>query len=209
MDWSREYKREERASWEDLARAVRDSVTMRDVLAFYVPESSPRHRRIPCPLHNGKDYNFSFTDTGYKCFVCNEQGDAIEFVKLYCGLRSRTDAIKQINNDFRLNLPIEREVTQQENRELERRRSEARARQAESERLLEEYHSAIDRYTELDRIMQEQKPETPLDDLSDDYIHAIKNIDSAWYNVCCALDSIYKFDHKAEEGELRLQNRAK
>ena len=59
MDWSKGYKREQRASVEDIAQAIRDSVTMSEIVKVYAPSTPPRHNRIPCPFHNGKDYNLS------------------------------------------------------------------------------------------------------------------------------------------------------
>jgi hypothetical protein len=121
VNWTEEYKPERRASWEDIAQAIHDSVTMSDVIGVYCPEARPRHHRMPCPIHNGIGFNFSFTDHGYCCFVCNETGDVIKFVQTVCSLRSRTDAMTQINRDFHLNLPFGREITHAENKALELR----------------------------------------------------------------------------------------
>ena len=202
MDWNKAYRREERASWEDIAEAVRDSVTMGEAVSYYLPGVTPRHRRIPCPLHNGKDYNFSFGDTGYKCFVCNETGDVIEFVRLICSFRSRSDAIRQINQDFHLNLPIGREVTVQESSELQKRRQEAAEREERGKRVLNAYHAAMDEYTRLDRIILEINAERPEHrNLTPEYIDACKRIDGAWYAAESAGAALYAFEHERDRKE--------
>ena len=86
MDWNKEYHPERRVSWEDVAETIRETVTMDDVLSVYAPSTPRKGRRCPCPIHNGKDYNFSYTDKGYKCFVCNSSGDVITFIKEVCEL---------------------------------------------------------------------------------------------------------------------------
>lgn len=203
MDWRKAYRREERASWEDLADAVRNSVSMSDVVGYYVPSVTPRHHRIPCPLHNGIGFNLSFSRTGFKCFVCNESGDVIEFVRQICSLGSRTDAIRQINQDFRLGLPIGREVTRTENAELEKRRQEARERQEREQILLDAYHRAMDEYVALDRtkILHEpdRKSENPV--ISAEYIRVCKSLDAAWYEVERSETALTQFYKKHERGE--------
>ena len=104
--WAKSYRPERKANWRDIAQAIRDTVTMGELVAMYCPGLSPRQNRCPCPIHNGKDYNFSFTPHGYKCFVCGASGDVVSFVKEVCELSTRSDAMKLMDADFHLNLPI-------------------------------------------------------------------------------------------------------
>ena len=106
MDWGKAYLREQRATWADIAESIRYSVSMAEVLRVYSPETPIRGKRCPCPLHNGKDYNMSFTATNFHCFVCGESGDVIEFVTKILNLPSRADAMKRMNGDLKLGLPI-------------------------------------------------------------------------------------------------------
>ena len=69
MDWAKEYKRIRRATWGEIAQEIHDRVTMRDAIAMYAPAVNIKGNRCQCPIHNGKDLNFSFTQSGYKCFV--------------------------------------------------------------------------------------------------------------------------------------------
>ena len=179
MDWTTVYKPERKASWEDIANAIHDSVTMWDVIRMYCPDLIPRQHRIPCPIHNGKDYNFSFTDSGYKCFVCNETGDVVKFVQTVCQLRSRVDAMTQICRDFGLPLTIDREISFEENKALEERRKAAE----EKERKREEWERGLsalwDEWCRLDR----QRMFCAAG--SDAWAEAVKNIDRIAYEIDC------------------------
>lgn len=181
MNWTESYKPERRAGWEDIAEAIRDTVTMPDVLAYYAPEFYSRRsrNRIPCPIHSGKDLNFSFNDRGYICFVCNERGDVIKFVQTVLSLRDRKDAMTQITRDFRLPMTIDREISPAENKALEERRKAARERERQREEWEAGYHRLWDEWCKLDRQTRECEPESP------GWIEAVKNIDRAAYEIDC------------------------
>ena len=83
------------------ADLIKASLTMRELLGMYGLARNSRHNRIPCPIHDGKDRNFSFTDFGFKCFVCGAEGGLVHFVELYRGL-SFEAALEEINGRFRL-----------------------------------------------------------------------------------------------------------
>ena len=174
-----DYRRERRASWEDIAQAVRESVSMGDAVRMYCPDPPPRRNRIPCPIHQGKDYNFSFNDKGYTCFVCGESGDVIKFVQTICGLRTRADAMTKINCDFRLALPIEREITQADEEALKRRREAAREKERRRQEWEDGYHALWDEYVRLDRQRMFCQPCT------DAWIEAVKNISRVAYEIDC------------------------
>ena len=179
MNWTEIYKPERRASWDDIANAIHETVTMQDVIAMYCPGLTPRHRRIPCPIHSGEGYNFSFTDKGYRCFVCNETGDVIKFVQTVCQLRDRKDAMTQINIDFRLSLPLDREISHEENKALEERRKAAREQERKHQEWEDGYHALLDEWCRLDRQKRESKAGSP------EWIEAIKNIDRVAYELDC------------------------
>lgn len=155
MDWG--YKPTRQASWEDLAQAIHDTVTMEQVVRFYLPGTTIRHNRCPCPFHHGKDPNFSFTQYGYKCFVCGVTGDVIAFVKDICECATRVDAIRRINSDFRLGLPVDGEIDYQLNTELAKRRAEAEKKAAEQLAWDTEYNNLMSEYARLDGIIMRNK----------------------------------------------------
>ena len=77
-------------------------VTMTDVLRQY-GFGPGRGNRIPCPIHGGKDRNFSYTNEVFHCWTCGAKGNVIGFVMQYFGL-TFSQAITRINNDFGLGL---------------------------------------------------------------------------------------------------------
>lgn len=153
MDWKSGFKAERKAEWSDIAQAIHDTVTMDEVIKFYMPGVNPRMHRIPCPIHNGKDYNFSFSRNGYKCFVCGASGDVISFVKETQGCATRADAMRKINEDFNLHLPIDGECQINFREKIDERRAEREKLDAEQEAWEKEYDRLTAEYCILDDIV--------------------------------------------------------
>lgn len=177
MDWKSEYRPERKADWQDISEAIRSTVQMGEVIALYCPGLSPRNHRMPCPIHNGKDYNFSFTPQGYKCFVCGASGDVVSFVKEVCELSTRQDAMRRINQDLRLGLPIDGEVNATFSAQAAKRREEAEKKKAEIEAWWIEYYRLLDEWIRLDDIKRNASS------LSDEYADAVKRIDQVSYEL--------------------------
>ena len=88
------------------ADQIRDRLTIPQVLRYYgLPDS--RHKRIPCPLHGGKDPNFCYTDRVFHCWVCGAKGDLIGLVMQLFGISFKA-AVMKINTDFSLGLSARR-----------------------------------------------------------------------------------------------------
>lgn len=177
MDWKSAYKPERKVEWEDIAAFIHETVTMDEVIAVYAPQLPIRNRRAPCPFHNGKDYNFSFTRYGYKCFVCGASGDVVAFVKDTLGCATRADAMKRMNADLRLRLPIDANITTEISEEVTRRRAEREARQAEEDAWWAEYHRVLDEWVRLDTIKRNADPN------SEEYADAVLNIDFVGFQL--------------------------
>ena len=155
MDWN--FKPTRQASWEDIAQSIHDTISMQEVVHFYLPGVTTRHNRCPCPFHHGRDPNFSFTQHGYKCFVCGVTGDVITFVKDICECATRVDAMRKINSDFHLGLPVDGEIDYQQSMELAKRRAEAEKKAAEQAAWDAEYNHLIAEYARLDGIILRNK----------------------------------------------------
>ena len=153
MDWKTGFKAERKAEWSEIAQAIHDTVTMEEVLAFYAPSIPRRGNRCPCPIHNGRDYNFSYTRYGYKCFVCGASGDVITFVKELRGLSTRVDAMKMLNDDLNLHLPISGNCRLEFREEISKRRAEAERLQAARDAWEQNYSRLMDEYVALDLII--------------------------------------------------------
>ena len=172
-----DFQPERRADWEDIARAIHDTVTMDGAVRMYLPALTPRHNRIPCPFHNGKDYNLSYNTHGYKCFVCGASGDVIGFVKEACELSTRSDAMKRINNDFNLHLPIDGEADIAFSVEAQKRRREAEKKKEAEQAWEDEYQRLTDEWIRLDTIKRTADPS------SEEYADAVKNIDFVGFQL--------------------------
>lgn len=177
MEWSKAYRPERRVSIEDIAHEIHNRVTIRDVLSVYCPSLTVRGRRCPCPIHNGKDNNFSFTDSGYKCFVCGASGDVISLVKDVCELSTRVDAMKQICKDFNLSIGFDTAVTHDVSLRVKRAREAAAEKQAKREAWWAEYHRL------MDTLVDYQKAIETGDQSSPQYAKAVRDISYIEYQL--------------------------
>lgn len=90
-----------------------------------------------CPFHRDKHPSMSFRDGRYHCWVCELQGDSVDFVGRLFGLEPMA-AVEKLNTDFSLNLPLHRKPNQADMQAV-RRRQEV----AEAHRLFEEWREAF------------------------------------------------------------------
>ena len=88
----------------DYAEIIKSTIPMRDAVERYSGQRIYRNR-IRCPIHHGSDYNMRIYDRSYYCWVCHASGDVIQFVQSVLGI-SFSDAMKRLNDDFHLGLPI-------------------------------------------------------------------------------------------------------
>ena len=177
-EWQNAYRPQRQANWDDIAQTIRDTVTMEDALAMYSPETPIRNHRCPCPIHHGRDYNFSFLTHRYTCFVCGSSGDVVTFVKEVCELSTRVDALKRINADFRLNL-IDCDISAETQAQIARIRAAAQEREARRKAWEDEYHRLWDEWIRLDKARRNAVP------MSDKHAEAVKNIDYISYLIDC------------------------
>ncbi len=185
----------------DYAEPIKNAVSMPELLERYgLPVS--RHRRIPCPIHNGTKHNFAYKEHGFKCYVCGVHGDVITFTELYFGL-DFMDACRKLDQDFNLGLNVGGTLDAEKQAEAERvsmmLRAKRELREAERKRVQEAYHAALDRWCELDKIIREEAPATPYDDLTEQYAYAVKNIDAAGAALDEAEINLWEFEHEGEK----------
>ena len=108
----------------NFGNTIKQLITMEDVLCHYGFPTSI-NGRIPCPLHNGKDNNFSYKDHYFKCFVCGRGGSVIDFVMELFDINYR-QAVLRINQDFSLGLTDKRAGRSQLSEAARRARKERR-----------------------------------------------------------------------------------
>jgi DNA primase len=77
---------------------IKNIASIPAVLIMYGHDPRGR-RRIPCPIHGGKNPNFSFNEHAWHCFKCNRGGDAISLVRDLFALPFG-DALSKLAADF-------------------------------------------------------------------------------------------------------------
>lgn len=179
---------------------IKQAVTMWDVLGLFGIVTN-RHGRCQCPIHHGEDYNCRIRDKSFHCYVCGASGTVLDFVMQYMGT-DLSGAERYLNDQLGLGLPLGREQTASERRELNKRLRAMRAEKERAERELERaqtaYDRAMDEWVRLDRIIHEKAPEGPLDAPSAEWCDAVKRIEQVWMQVQDADMELQKLEGSAK-----------
>ena len=185
------------------ADEIKARVPLLDLLAEY--GFHPIYNRMACPFHNGKDRNMLVSNNIYKCFVCGEHGDAITFVRKYFGLNFPA-AIAKINDDFHLGLPIGKGSTQTERTERTETedkfavlRLKAKDRECKRKRLEQQYNEAMEKYCACDAIIMHCAPISPATGFTVPFCWAVKNRDSAWFDLTEAEAALFQLKREEKE----------
>lgn len=104
----------------DIFKEVRGRVSAQDVARHY--GFQPNHAGfIPCPFHHEKTASLKLYpgEGGFYCFGCHTGGSVVDFVAQLYGLDA-LGAVRRLNDDFHLGLPIDRQQTPQERTEAAR-----------------------------------------------------------------------------------------
>jgi hypothetical protein len=168
---------ENKHNYIDYAAVVKSKVSVPSVVEMYLPEVKPVRNRIPCPIHNGTDRNLLLHPDHFYCFVCNEGGDVIRLVRHIFGCDFMT-ALKRLNEDFALDLPLGTKPTDSERsalkRQYEDRQRQKRAEEEESERKYQHYLDLLELYRTVCMICESEAPKFPWDDWSDLWCNAMR-----------------------------------
>lgn len=168
------------------AERIKERVSMPDAIALYAPTATPRHSRIPCPVHGGTNYNMSFTDKFYHCHKCSAGGDVIHFVQHIFGIPFCA-ALDKLNTDFNIGLPLDRRLTLREQREAEQRhrRIMAERQQADAEKQAQNvlYWGLWSEWIRLDMNRSRYAPQSPDDNLHPLFVEALHGIEHQEYLI--------------------------
>ncbi len=169
----------------EAATIIRASLTMEQVVGVYLPAERIRRRFIPCPFHGEKVGSLKLYDDSFYCFGCHVGGDAVDFVGKLLAL-SPADAMRRINDDFALGLPLG-ESTMQQRLDAQRRGSELiRQREAIAEarrRRVEAYSELVDKWTRLAVQMRDNAPTDRDAPYPVAWVEAAKQIDQAAWEL--------------------------
>lgn len=120
----------------DAFREVRERVSAQEAGRHY-GLTFDRKGWALCPFHADKHASMSFKNGRFCCWVCNIKGDSIDLTGRLLGLDAM-GAVRRLNADFGLALPLDRQPTQTE-RDAARRRQET----AEAHKAFEEWRSGF------------------------------------------------------------------
>lgn len=112
----------------DFFTECRERVSSEDAARLY-GFAPNRAGYICCPFHGEKTPSLKLYagDRGWYCYGCHDGGDVIDFTSKLFGL-GRLDAVRKLNDDFSLGLPLDHRQTREERVEAEQRRHEAEVR---------------------------------------------------------------------------------
>ena len=179
---------------------IKQSVSMVEMLQHYGIETN-RSNFCCCPFHQERSASFkAYPGTrGFYCFGCHESGSVIDFVMKFFGIPFE-DAVKKINEDFSLGLPIGEKLDRRKQLEMNRhaflRKREMNAKKAEQERLENAYWEAFDEWKRLYDNKRNYAPKSPTEPLHPLFVEALKNIASAEYNLSCAEIARYEYEKR-------------
>lgn len=163
---------------------IKDRLTMHDVLLKYGYEPK---RRMPCPLHNGKDNNFEVKEHSFMCYSQCGGGDVITFVQKLFNL-SFPDALKKIDVDFGLSLygdhtfeELRKSHYQQKKLQAERERKKREKEQANNE-----CWAAFDEWKRLDDNKRNFAPKMADEELHPLFVEALQKLAHQEYLLECA-----------------------
>ena len=159
------------------AEYIRENVLMTDVIRKYGFNTN-RTGFISCPFHSEKTASLKIfpNKRGWHCFGCETGGSVIDFVERLFGT-DFSGAIKIINDDFDLGLPIGRKSTFRERETLRKRINELEMQRLkereEREASKKKYEYWLNEYICAEIIISALKPKTPDDALDENYVNAM------------------------------------
>lgn len=162
---------------------IKDRLKMRDVLEYY---GYTAKRRIPCPLHNGKDNNFEVKEHSFMCYSQCGGGDVITFVQKLFNL-SFQEALKKIDVDFGLNLYGEHTFEELRRSHYKQRQiqAERERKKREKEQEENEYWAVFGEWKRLDDNRRKYAPKTPDEELHPLFVEALQKLAYQEYLLDC------------------------
>lgn len=178
----------------DAVQTIKDRLTMREVLEHY---GYTAKRRMPCPLHNGKDNNFEVKEKTFMCYSQCGGGDVITFVQKLFNL-SFPDALKKIDIDF--NLGLFEHISNRKSLDIARqsyqRKKERERQKQEIEDVKNRYWDIFGEWARLDRNKNLYAPKTPDEEWHPLFVEALQKLAYQEYLLDCAESEVYEIEHR-------------
>lgn len=105
----------------DIFDTTKRLVSARSAAEYYGFQPN-RANFISCPFHIEKTASLKlFDDGGWHCFGCNQGGSSVNFVAKLLNL-SPLDAVRRMNEDFHLGLPLDKPPSKEQQKAAQRQR---------------------------------------------------------------------------------------
>lgn len=165
----------------DAVQTIKDRLTVSDVLEYY---GYTVKRRIPCPIHNGKDANFEVKKHTFCCHSHCGSGDVITLVQKLFNL-SFPETLKKIDADFRLNIYGKHSFKDLKSSYYKQQIAKAKRDRLkfQKERADKEYWDAFDEWKRLDDNKRLYRPKSPDEELHPLFVEALQKLSYQQYLV--------------------------
>ncbi len=183
-----------------ISTEIKKRVSCQDACSHYGIELN-YHGFARCPFHNEKTASFKAYkgERGFHCFGCGASGSVIDLVmKLFdCSVG---DACKRLNDDFRLGLIREGNLSNAEriaqNREAWERRRRERELEEQYAKLVTEWNDALYALRLIELAYSEAAPKDPDEEWSECFVIAASRRDRARARADEALEALAEFEKK-------------
>ena len=158
----------------NVVQTIKDRLTMRDVLERY---GYTAKKRMPCPLHNGKDNNFEVKEHSFMCYSQCGGGDVITFVQKLLDL-SFPATLRKIDTDFGLNLYGDKtfEELRKSHYETKRLQAKREREKREKQKAEDDYWKAFDEWKRLDDNRRLYRPKSPDEELHPLFVESLQKL---------------------------------
>lgn len=158
----------------NIAERIKECVTIEDILTRNGYKTD-RYRRIPCPIHNGKNKgSFSYNKSSFFCFSCQEHGDVITLVQKLFNIEFKS-AISKINNDFSLGFTYKK-PTAEEMKCFARMVNDRVINTQRKDEARQDYLEKVNLYAYLRRKQREYFPKDPEEEYHPVFIYASQHL---------------------------------
>ena len=139
-----------------------------------------------CIVHHEKTPSMKLYDDKWHCFGCGASGDVIDLVKEMFSL-DYMGAVRRLNDDFSLSLPLDRKTTQKERetsaKEAWKLNKQRQALENEQKALEDAYFNAMDEVILYERYLRQYKPTNEAAEIHPLFVEALQNIEFSKYNL--------------------------
>jgi len=164
-DYSTQKGREGQSVRREYYKAVKELVPVPEAAKYYGFIAN-RAGFISCPFHADRTPSLKLHPASWKCFSCSEGGSVIDFAGKLFGL-SPPEAVRKLNDDFSLGLPLTAPMTESERRQA-KEDADRRKFVSETMREYEAWRDRIIRRLKVCLWIADEAAESDPDELTDD-----------------------------------------